>query len=211
MERHWPGASERGRWAAFMHCRNYIFGVVLLLAFSIQLCLAGSAVQPDAIGEWSQSTNQIRGRLLFAELAPSKDGQRVGLVFLELQNLGETVNVYYDVVRWPPRCKLRDSAGKIVEQSPAGRDAAPQPCWLTLPAHSSIRLLTGYGPNVGPQTPSLTFGVGMDQTWMIPLNTTNNYSLSGTFTDAPSRGEGREPSWKGTLELPPVRIPVKSR
>jgi hypothetical protein len=200
-------------WAAAVRKASLMVLVTLWAALIVRPCLAGSVVEPDAIGEWSQPTNNIRGRLLFVELAQSKEGPRTGLVFLEFQNLSwsEPAYVYYDALKAPPSCKLRDSAGKIVEQTRSGSDAAPIPCWLTLPAHSTMRFLASYGPNSRPNRPSLTFSVGMDQTWIIPLSTTNRYFLSGTYTNATPRNEGRERGWKGTLNLPPVRIPVKAR
>jgi hypothetical protein len=206
-----PGAPDPARWAAYMRRPQLIPVVILLGALTVQFCPAGSVVEPDAIGEWSQPTNNITGRLLFAGHAESKDGARVGLVYLELQNLSgsETMYVYYDALRAPPRCELRDSTGKIVEQALSGRDAVPEACWLTFPPHSTMRFLTGYGPAYGPTGPSLTFGVGMDQTWLLPVGGTNSYFLSGTFTATSPKGESREHSWKGTLKLPAVRIPVK--
>ena len=146
--------------------------------------------------------NNIRGRLLFVEIAHSKDGERTGLVFLELQNLSwsQTACLYYDALRAPPRGELRDSAGKIVEQAPSGRDAAPEPCWLTLPAHSTMRFLTGYGPAFAPAGHSLTFGVGMVQTWVLPVRGTNGYLLSGTFTGTVPKGEAHDHSWRGTVD-----------
>jgi hypothetical protein len=205
------GAPDAERWAATMRKANFTALTFLLAALIVQPCLAGSVVEPDAVGEWSQPTNNIRGRLLFVEIPHSKDGERTGLVFLELQNLSwsQTAYVYYDALRAPPRCELRDSAGKIVAQAPSGRDAAPEPCWLTLPAHSTMRFLTGYGPAFGPAGPSLTFGVGMDQTWVLPVRGTNGYLLSGTFTGTVPKGEARDHSWRGTLRLPAVRIPVQ--
>src|SRR5262245_14394412 len=99
--------------------------IVLLGALSVQICFAGSVVEPDAIGGWSEPTNNMRGRLLFIEGAKLKDGARTAAIYLELQNLSgsETLYVYYDTLRAPPHCELRDSTGKIVEQTSSGRDA----------------------------------------------------------------------------------------
>jgi hypothetical protein len=182
------------------------------MALTVQFCSAGSVVEPDAVGEWSRPTNNIRGRLLFVEHAKLKDGARAGLVYLELQNLGGsgTIYIYYDAIKAPPRCELRDSTGRIVEQVASGRDAVPEACWLTLPMNSTLRFPTGYGPAFGPSGPSLMFGVGMNQTWVIPVSATNSYFLSGTFTPTSPKDEAREHNWQGTLKLPAVKIPVKA-
>ncbi len=207
-------AAGHARWAAAMRKAKLMALSTLSAALIMQPCLAGSVVEPDAVGEWSQPTNNIRGRLLFVEGAHSEErGERTGLIFLELENFswGETAYVYYDVLRAPPHCELRDAAGRIVEQVVNGRDAAPEPCWLTLPPYSRLRILTSYGPAYGMAGTNLIFGVGMNQTWAIPLSATNSYFLSGTFTNAVPRGETREHSWTGKLKLPSVRIPVKVR
>ena len=89
------------------------------------------------MGDWSEATNGLRGRLLLAERKSEAEGVRWGLVYLELQNLssGDTLYVYYDVSKTPLKCELRDAAGKIVESSSGpGSEFMPSACWLSFAA-----------------------------------------------------------------------------
>jgi hypothetical protein len=191
------------------HSKTFL---LLLSALIIQICSAASVVEPAVIGEWSQPTNNLRGRLLFAEYAKTKGGTRIGAVYLELQNLSlsETLSVYYDAKKSPLRCDLTDSAGISVKSVFGGRDFVPEACWVALPRDSTLRFSASFGPAFGPASSSLTFAVGIEQTWVIPLSATNDYSLLGTFTVASPKEETREHVWQGTLKLPAVRISVKA-
>ena len=79
-------------------------------------CFAGPVTEPKSIGEWSEPTNGLRGRLLFAEGIKLQEGARLGLVYLELQNLSseDTLYVYYSVGKLPLKCELRDFDGNTV-------------------------------------------------------------------------------------------------
>ena len=179
------------------------------------LCFAGPVTEPKSIGGWSEPTNGLRGRLLFAE-APKADkyGLLIGEVYLELQNVsaGDTMYVYYVASISPLHCQLRDFDGKSVESGPSpGSDGRPSPCWLALPYDSTLRFNTRVGPAFAPAHPCLFFCVGLEGgAWEILLTATNDYFLSGTFTISAPKNETRPRVWEGTLKLPPVRIPVNN-
>ena len=65
----------------------------IICIFANGLCFAGPVTEPKATGEWSEPTNGLRGRLLFAEGIKLQEGARLSLVYLELQNLslGDTL------------------------------------------------------------------------------------------------------------------------
>ena len=155
--------------------------------------------------------------MLFAERTQDKwdiqNNSRSGIVCLEIENLGDTIYIYYAEVTSPLRCELRDSAGNAI---PLGNvfvssDWRPTPCWLALPNDSTLRFSTtvlGSSPRN-----SLLISVGepmIGGAWKIPLDSTNDYYLSGTFSPTPPENETRPHVWEGILKLPPVRISAKS-
>jgi hypothetical protein len=184
----------------------------LLLGF-IQCGSGQTNTNLIATGDWSKSTNGIRGRLILTEHSKTKDGARIGALYVELQNVSvhEAVHVYYDPKNSPPHCELRDSAGKRVVPSWGGSDGAPEASWVALRKGSTVRLLASMGPAFAPVGPNFIFTVGMDQMWVIPPNATNVFFLSGLFAVTPPKDTTREPGWEGTLRLPAVRIPAKPR
>ena len=191
--------------------------IFLFFCLTCQLCLAGQVTETKFIGDWSEPTNGLRGRLLFAERSQDKwdiqNNSRSGVVYLELENLGDTIYVYYDEVKSPLRCELRDSLGNLV---PSGNvfvssDWRPEPCWLGLPNDSTLRFSTTI--LVGSPRNSLLISVGearVGGAWKIPLDSTNVYYLSGTFTPIPPSNAARPRVWEGTLKLPPVKISMES-
>jgi hypothetical protein len=186
----------------------------IICIFANCLCFAGPVTEPKSIGEWSEPTNGLRGRLLFAEGIKLQEGARLGWVYLELQNLSAwgAVYVYYDAVRQSPlKCELRDSDGKIVKNSlGAVGEGIPPACWLTLPHDSTLRFLTG-GTGSAPDYPSLfVVSAWVGGKWAIPATATNDYYLSGTFSSTSPTNETRPLVWEGTLKLPPVKISVKN-
>src|ERR1035438_5564519 len=116
-----------------MSMKMETLGFFLLLALT--QCSSGQTNSNlIATGDWSKSTNGIRGRLILTEHSKTKDGARIGAVYLELQNVSGdgTVHVCYDPLRSPPHCELRDSGGKPVAPSWGGSDGAPEATWVTL-------------------------------------------------------------------------------
>ncbi len=180
-----------------------------LLLFTCQLCFADSTSVPNAVGNWSEVTNGLRGRLLLGEDARSDRGMRRGIVYLELQNVapGETTYVYYAPTKEPLRFELRDAEGKTVRNWISGSDGVPSPCWLALPLDSALRFRTGSSA-YEPDEPGLfIIAAFMGGKWFIPAGATNDYYLSGTFTVAVPAGETRPTMWQGTLKLPHLKIP----
>ncbi len=183
----------------------------LLLFFSGQFCFAGSASKPITTGEWSETTNGLRGRLLFAE-DKKIAGTRMGVIYLELQNssLGDTMHVYYDAKMSPFRCKLQDSVGKTNPTQGADYDGfIPEACWLALPYDSTLRFRVTLGGFGIPQNGGLFIAGCLEDCWVIPASAQNDYFLTGTLRVTAPKNETRPRVWEGTLKLPPVKIPIK--
>jgi hypothetical protein len=190
----------------------------ILLALAFHSCLAGPAREPISFGAWSETTNGLRGRLAFAE-DPKLFGTRIGVVYLELQNVswGGTMYVYYKANQslFKPdqssfRCELHDPSGAVCQKGGIDHEGPiPGPCWLALPRDSALRLcVTVWGFGI-PQNGGLIIAGGLPDYWVIPPTATNDYFLSGTLTITSPKDETRQHAWEGTLKLPQVKIPVK--
>lgn len=176
-------------------------------------CFAGPAAEFRTSGEWSDVTNGLRGRLIFAEGPVLKSGAKMGEVYLEIENVsaGDAIYVYYAATKTPIHCELIDSEGKKIEGLPGGMsDFMPSPCWLALPHDSALRFNTRVGPSFVPGHSCLFISVGVEGgAWEIPLTATKDYYLSGTFTVRAPVSETRPRIWEGTLKLPAVKVSVK--
>lgn len=191
---------------------------------------------PSVEGEWSESVNRLRARLLFGEV-PNGAGVRMGVVYLELQNLLVDRTLYYVFV--PPssgerrgpngaldafpleaslpsvRLEVRDKQGKKRELASSGgyRGRVPHdPRWLFLPMGSTLRFPISLGGYGWPNNTELGFGIGIgrDASWVIPKGADpDDYYLAGTFTiRPPAEHEGHVGVWEGTLTLPAIKLPV---
>ena len=186
--------------------------LTLLLIVAGQACLAGSIVETMSTGEWSDSTNGLRGRLLYA-VQTNHFGAAIECdVYLELQNvaLGDSMYVRYSYGASQLRCDLRDSNNNTVKtKQGAGSDWMPSSCWLALPNDSTLRFRTGSTSSM-PDYPCYFITSGwVGGKWEIPITATNDYYLSGIFTSSSSTNETRPRVWEGALKLPPVNISVK--
>jgi hypothetical protein len=170
-------------------------------------------IKAIAVGDWSKPVDNLRGRLLIAEGRILGDGKTVETaMYVELQNVSEVVgdplNVYFENKL---RCELHDASGKLVPPNGHGANGGrPGSCWVTLPCDSSIRLRFGLYAHGRPKDAGLLIPLP-DDSWLIPADATDDYFLSGTFTVSPPKDQGRGRAWKGTLELPKMRISVKGR
>jgi hypothetical protein len=182
----------------------------LFLAFFYGFCFAGSVIEPISVGEWSEPTNGLRARLLFAE-DPKEFGTRMGVIYLEFQNvsMGVTKSIFYPSE--PLTFELRDSVGKIKPSGGVFFDGpAKDPEWLVLPLDSTLRFrVTRSGFGI-PKDGGLFIGGASMQCWVIIPSETNDCHLSGMLKVTAPKDAAPYSPWAGTLKLPPVKIPVKS-
>ena len=131
------------------------------------------------------------------------------------------------------RCELRDNAGTLIPDSPGPQGfsgSEPASCWVTLMPYCSARIrVSAYGAASRLEDGGLHIFLASRGAWDVHPNPTNDYYLSGTFTSAgmwkldldtglPLEAKQGTPDfsyctnidvWSGTLNLPPVKIPVK--
>ena len=193
------------------------------------LALGGFANAADgpkviAAGEWSKAVTDhrgyaVRGRLVLCEKVVAEDRREVA-VYVELQDacdfIGESMRVFCDLGRhdFRPeykgglRCQMHDKAKNEIpgEGFPFG-GAIPKSQWITLPTDGTIRLRT---TPFGIHRPgALAVCPELNKMWVIQDDDPGEYFLSGTFTVEPAKDqipEGDGHVWRGTLELPPMKI-----
>jgi hypothetical protein len=158
-------------------------------------------------GEWSDAVGGLRGRLLFTDGGEVVAGTRIGVVYLELQNLSDISNPL-EIYDGALSCQLLDGAGRQVEQShAAGNVMSPLPFWMMLPFDSTLRFrvsVTGYS---APTNGGLSIGLPSGH-WLIPPMSRNSYFLSAFFSVTPPKDGDHLHPWKGALKLPKVQIPT---
>jgi hypothetical protein len=163
---------------------------------------------PVAVGDWSESADGLRGRLLVDQGPTLGDGKtRETLVYVELQNVAESGerNVYFDPDGL--KCELLDAAGKAAPrpaEGGGGSGGRPGKAWVRLPHDSTLRLRAspyGYG---SPDAAGLLFPIGTD-TWLIKAGDAADYFLAGTFASRPKDGAGIN-VWAGELKLPKAKV-----
>ena len=167
------------------------------------------ALEVRETGEWSEPVAGLRGRLLFGE-GEKFNGTRMGIVYLELQNVsavGNPIEIYFNIDNALP-CDLFDGDGKPVAR--AGSPASimtPPPYWIALPHDSSLRFrvsVTGYGV---PRDGGLQIGM-MAGDWRIPAGSQGSYFLAARFIVNPPKDAIHQHPWNGVLKLPRVKVPV---
>lgn len=208
-----------------------------LLAAFAAICLfawadAALAEEPPRVfaeGDWSKPAVNNRGRALRGRLVLTEkmrdENRREIAVFVELQDVseavGESMLLFCEMGRTDFRpeyknglhCQLHDKNKQPVKLQtfPFG-GGTPGPAWVTLPSQASIRLRsTPYGMS---RDKAMAICPGLHSLWVIDDGDPNEYFLSGTFTIDPAADRipvGQGEVWRGTLELPVVRIVNKRK
>jgi hypothetical protein len=186
---------------------------------------AADAPKVIAAGDWSKPVadrdgDAVRGRLVLCEKVRGDDRREVA-VYVELQDARESIGgplrLFCDLGRtdFRPeykgglRCELRGKDKRPVKPTPyAFSGAVPKSEWVTLPTDATIRLRSS--PFGIHRPKAMAISPDLSTLWVIGDDDANEYFLSGTFTagrDAP----GEDHVWRGTIELPAVRIVNKRK
>jgi hypothetical protein len=214
--------------ASAMHC----FGGEYLLRFADYLNETDTNL--IAISDWSEATHSDTGALLRARMLifeeyppipPVEDEHTLIKVYVDLQSVtlgaADRVRIYFDISSNPLHWDMRDARGKPVP--PNGRPVFgwagpyPQPCWLTLPFDSALRLRANlnYGgrDKYGVFIPINGLNGG---SWQFQPGDTNDYFIVATFTSNPppnyvSTNSLTDRVWNGTVILPEAKLRVRKR
>lgn len=200
----------------------------LMLGLAVALlsgCRTGTnRADAETVGEWSEVVDGFRGRLVVEPVLSGRGA--VATVCLELQNL--TFSPYLRKLAFAGHepglvCTVRDARQQTLPRWSGGvpwiYDFAQLSYPVTLPARSTLRLrVAGVTYHLLHDQPD---GVspGRDA-WVLELDAPNrpwhlvdgdraSYFLGATFTAA-VQGEQKANAfaWGGTLQLPPVKLPV---
>jgi hypothetical protein len=206
-------------------------GLWTIVAASL-LCQGSLAVEePKTIAEslWSKPVADSRGyalraRLVLAERKRDEDRREVA-VYVELQDasdfifIGGSMQLYCEMGKADFRpeykkglvCELRDKEKQPVKSSPqAFGGAVPKSEWVLLTTDGTIRVRASPFGIHRPKAMAICPHLG--QLWVIEDDDPSEYFLSGTFTIDPSEDEAAPAEghvWRGTLELPAVKITNK--
>lgn len=189
--------------------------ITLCLAFVLSVVSRTYSVSPPepmAVGKWSEPVDGLRGRLLFAE-DPKFNGTRMGIVYLELQNVFDVLNpmeIYYDPGHALPSSLLDSSNQPVAQSGMPANIMSPLPFWIMLPNDSTLRFrvsVTGYGI---PKDGGLSIGL-MSGNWIIPAKSRKEHFLSASFSVTPPSDKDHTHAWHGVLKLPKVKIPTNAK
>jgi len=195
--------------------RKSIMKVIALLPLiaAAQFCLGASDAAELLRGPWSEPIRGLRARLAVAPGEVRPDGRRWTPVFLEFENAAYGIKeIFYQTQNLRPQ--LLDGSGQppppitFGGSRPSLRDV-----WLVLPGHEAtlkFRISIG-GAALGTRDAGTAIGLdaGSADIWFVPDASDKEYWLSATFTAKPPR---KHPDfWEGTLTLPAVRVPTKTK
>ena len=201
-----------------------IVGLFALLLFFGSVPYASAQIDKHILGTgaWSKpvtdTDHTLRGRLLVYDDDARESINHVR-VYLELQHIFEggwplPPEIHYDLdgAKRALQLKLCDGRGRTLprETNYADRGSARiYPFWVTLPCDSLLRLRADiYTMGLTPKPKGLVVQVE-DGIWIVPPHHRPVY-LSGTFTPPlDRRSSAKHFVWQGTLELPPVKIPIR--
>jgi hypothetical protein len=158
-------------------------------------------------GEWSEVVNGVQGRLAISEDRPF-NGTGMFAVYLELKNSSDVLKeIYFEPTR-TVQCQLLDANEKPL--STAGSVTSilvPRPFWLTLPSDSSLRFRLSVGGYMIPRNEG-AFIPMLCGDWLIKSGDLDDYKLKVKFTVNPPKVNSAHRPWKGTLNVPSVKVPA---
>jgi hypothetical protein len=200
----------------------------LLIFAACHFCHGAAETNCISVGGWSKPVSDfygyaLRGRLLLRQVpwrGPSNTPD-VG-VYLELEEVSDfmavPMEVFCDLLSTNRadglHCELHYSDGQPVAGGMVFSGGGPGSCWITMPSFSTMRLRVSMD-NTAKSKRGIPIYLTRES-WIIPPGTTNDCFLSGAFRVNPPADlvtpytPSNHHVWKGTLALPPLRIPVKT-
>ncbi len=168
--------------------------------------LAVAAGEPDEVGAWSQPVNGLQARLCVARKAPFNGTPMLG-VSLELRNVsdrGAVMEVPWDDAK--VRFTVADAADKPVPAVSFPFDEATSPIGvLCLPHDSQLRFNVSHNGAGVPKDQAAMLDLGVSTQWVFKRGDGQAYRLQAKVTVP----DGKAARWSGTMEVPPVRLPVE--
>ncbi len=176
-----------------------------LLAALAVLSLAGRAPAADDDDSWSPAVNGLQGRLSFASKG-KVNGTPIIATYLELRNATDVADTME--IPWDHRkveFTVVDANGKALAPADGPFDGISVEVGLIrLPWDSRLRFnISEHGAGI-PKDQLALLDLGPLSHWTFKAGDEKAYYLRAKITI----DDGNERHWKGTLELPKVRIPT---
>jgi hypothetical protein len=169
---------------------------------------------PVATGDWSDSVDGLRARLLVRFTGAKETGREV-LLYLELQNHSSTITPISLFYSADDNCSttwsLTHHKGTPVAKTPiAIRRPSMRPFWIVVPFDSTLRLRASNGSSVSrTDKGSTSLLLPPNEYWLFPKSSQEEYSLSCSFeAKSPPEQSGHSNIWQGKLTIPIVKIPL---
>ncbi len=175
-----------------------------------QCCIAAAGTNTMSVGDWSETVNGLRGRLVISGEGRWIGNVRETVVYLELQNalnINGPMEIFYNTVN-PLESEVLDSSGKPPPPTPpcALSIQMPSPYWIVIPYDSTLRFrVSTSGYTFASKQGGVSVGLG--GIWLIPAESRDDYFLSATFAVSPPQGTQHLLAWKGVLRLAKTKIP----
>lgn len=156
-------------------------------------------------GEWSKTVSGLEARLT-VERGRETNGTPILASYLELRNVSDSATPI-EIAIDPSKIEFQvtDAKGKDVPQAGLPYDGiVAQPGTLRLPHDSQLRLgVSGHGAGI-PKDEGALLDLASSAVWLFKRGDTAEYHLQATVRISTSGNN----SWHGTIDVPPVRIPL---
>jgi len=195
-----------------------IIALALLMASN---CFGQADVNLVATGDWTKPVRDengvgsvLRGRLLIYDDQAQSAANHARL-YIEIQQV--FTNGWYDPVEiyffgTNLVFELHNEHGQPISGMATMRmGAVLKPYWVTVPCDGTVRIRADectLGPKEKPDGLEI---LTRDNCWIVPLNATNDFYLTCSFTSATNYPSPLHyDTWRGTLRFPKVKIPSQN-
>jgi hypothetical protein len=165
--------------------------------------------QDTAPGDWSETLQGVRGRLVVWH-AKTSDGTRQLGIGVEIENLSGTLGpipIWWTEMADMLDFSLEDDAGKVIPMFGfPGNHMTPLPHWFELESGSTVRFTVSTDAYEYPSSKRVFLRPITFQGWDLTGMAHRKLAIRATFRTQPAK-EPRRRAWTGPLALPAVAVP----
>jgi hypothetical protein len=180
------------------------WAIILFAPFSL-------SADTTETGGWSEVVDRIQGRMIISQDRPF-NGTGMFAVYLEFRNTSDDlspIEIYFDPTR-AVQCQLVDANDKPVPTARLlTRVLVSTPFWLILPPDGSLRFRVSVDGHMVPRSEGALIPM-LCGDWVIKSGDLNDYKLKVTLVVNPPKLGTTHRVWKGTLNLPSVKVPSRT-
>ena len=184
-----------------------------LLPFWAIILFAPFSVSADTTetGDWSEVAGGIQGRIIISQDRPL-NGMGMFAVYLEFRNTSDVlppIEIYFDPTR-TFQCQLVDANDKPVPTARLlTRVIVSLPLRLILPPDSSLRFRVSVDGSMARRNEGALIPMFCGD-WLIKSGDLYDYKFKVTLVVNPPKLGTTDRAWKGTLNLPSVKVPSRT-